>query len=38
MYGESDFKKGQCLLRERNEVEFDFIKNESMDDPEIVLC
>ncbi len=32
-YGERDFKKGQCLLRERNEVKFDFIRDESSHSP-----
>jgi putative transposase len=38
MDGERDFKKGQCLLRERNEVKFDFIRDESENFPIIVLC
>ncbi len=31
-------KKGQCLLRERNEVKFDFITDESVHYPVTVLC
>ncbi|MCF6194022.1 MAG: IS3 family transposase [Kangiellaceae bacterium] len=32
------FKKGECLLRERNEVKFDFIRDESSHFPVTVLC
>ncbi|MBT4077687.1 MAG: IS3 family transposase [Gammaproteobacteria bacterium] len=32
------FKKGQCLLRERNEVKFGFIRDESSHFPVTVLC
>ncbi len=38
MHGERDFKKGVCLLRERNEVKFDFIKAESPRYPITQLC
>ncbi|MBT4891340.1 MAG: IS3 family transposase [Gammaproteobacteria bacterium] len=31
-------KKGQCLLRERNEVKFNFIKDESVRFPALKLC
>ena len=37
-HGEKDFKKGQCLLRERNEIQFDFISDESTYFPVTVLC
>ena len=36
--GTGHLKKGQCLLCERNEVKFDFIKNELHDFPVITLC
>ncbi|MBT3202690.1 MAG: IS3 family transposase [Gammaproteobacteria bacterium] len=32
------FKKGQCLLRERNEVKYDFIRDESVHFPVTILC
>ena len=36
--GERDFKKGKCLLREGNEVKFNFIRSESINFPITVLC